>query len=94
MTARVGHPAADVARTTVLLRFGPVLNASWLMQKLVNRLRGKFFRTYLSRYLELNPAMTAAQIDAWLPLVALARLAENIPGEKGKLQAFLQKTFH
>ena len=94
MTAHIGHPAADVARTIVLLRFGPVLNASWLMQNLVNLLRGIFLRTYLRRYLELNPAMTAAEVDAWLPLVALARLAENIPGEKGRLEVFLRKAFY
>jgi hypothetical protein len=93
MTAHCGPPAANVARTIVLLRFGPVLNASWLMQVLVNLLRRIFLRTYLRRYLELNQAVTIAAIEAWLPLVALARLAENIPGERGKLQAFLQKTF-
>ena len=93
MTAYVGQPAADVARTTVLIRFGPVLDASWLMQQLVNLLRGIFFRTYLHRYIELNPAVTSAAIDAWLPLVALARLAEEIPGEKGKLEAFLELAF-
>jgi hypothetical protein len=94
MTAYAGQPAADVARTTVLLRFGPVMDASWLMQQLVNLLRGIFFRTYLRRYLELNPAVTIAAIDAWLPLVALARLAEGIPGEQGKIKAFLQKAFN
>jgi hypothetical protein len=94
MTARVGQPAADVARTMVLIRFGPVLDASWLMKRFVDLLRGIFFRTYLRRYLELNPAVTVAAIDAWLPLVALARLAEDIPGEKGKLQAFLLRAFH
>lgn len=93
MTARCGPPAADVARTMVLLRFGPVMNASWLMQMLANLLRGTFSRAYLQRYLELNPAVTTALIDAWMPLLALARLAEDIPGEKGKLQAFLQKAF-
>jgi hypothetical protein len=94
MTACAGQPAADVARTTVLLRFGPVLDASWLMRQLVNLLRGIFYRTYLHRYLELNPAVTVTAIHAWIPLVAMARLAENIPGEKRKIEVFLQKSFH
>jgi len=94
MTAHCGPPAADVARTIVLLRFGPVLNANWLMRMLANSMRGIFLRTYLQHYLELNPAVTPAIIDVWLPLLALARMAEDIPGEKGKLQAFLQKAFH
>jgi hypothetical protein len=93
MTACAGPPAADVARTIVLLRFGPVLDASWLMQQLINLLRGIFFRIYLKCYLELNPDITAAAIDAWLPVVAVARLAEGIPGEKDRLQAFLHKAF-
>jgi hypothetical protein len=70
-----------------------VLDASWLMQQLVNMLRGAFFRAYLKRYLELNPDITAAAIDAWLPVMAVARLAEGIPGEKDRLQAFLHKAF-
>jgi hypothetical protein len=93
LTACAGQPAADVARTIVLLRFGPVLDASWLMQKLVNLLRGIFFRTYLNRYLELNPAVTVAAIDAWVPVLAVARLAEDIPGEKDRLQTFLHRAF-
>lgn len=93
MTARAGQPAADVARTVMMLRFGPVLNASWLMRLLTNLLRGIFLRAYRRRYFELNRAVTAAAVDAWLPPVALARLAENIPGEKEKLQAFLHAAF-
>jgi hypothetical protein len=90
MTACSGAPAADVARTTVLIRFGPVLDASWFMQKLATLLRGIFYRTYLRRYLELNPSVNIAAINAWLAPVALARLVEGIPGEKDKLLAFLQ----
>jgi hypothetical protein len=93
MTAYAGLPAADVARTTVLVCYGPVLDANWLMKQLVNLLRGLFFRIYLRRYLELNPAVTTSAIDAWLPLVALARLAEDIPGEKEKLETVLRKAF-
>jgi hypothetical protein len=94
MTACAGQPAADVARTTLLIRFGPVMDANWLMQLLVSLLRGIFFRSYLYHYLELNPAVTVAAIKAWLPLVALARLAEGIPGEKPRLLEFLRKFFH
>jgi hypothetical protein len=83
-----------VARTVALLRFGPVLDASWLMQRLANLLRRIFFNTYLKRYLELNPAVTSTAIDDWLPPVALSRLAENIPGEKGRFLAFLTKAIH
>jgi hypothetical protein len=93
MTACAGAPAADLARTTLLIRFGPVLDANWLMQLLANLLRGIFYRTYQRRYFELNPAVTTAEIAAWLPVVALARLAEDIPGEKDRLLAVVQKDF-
>jgi hypothetical protein len=93
MTAHAGQPAADAARTIVLLRFGPVQDASWLMQQLVDLLRGVFFHTYLHHYLELNPTVTAAAIDDWLPVVAVARLVEDIPGEKDRLLTFLHKAF-
>jgi len=92
MTACSGAPAADVARTTVLIRFGPVLDATWLMQQLADLLRGIFYRTYLRRYLELNPSVTIADVNAWMMPVALARMAEGIPGEKSRLLAFLRNT--
>lgn len=94
MTARCGPPAADVARTIIMLRFGPVMDASWLLKMLVNLLRGIFLHAYMRHYLELNPAVTAVTINDWLPVVALARLAEDIPGERRKLQAFIRKAFH
>jgi hypothetical protein len=37
--------------------------------------------------------VTTAEIAAWLPVVALARLAEDIPGEKDRLLAVVQKDF-
>jgi aminoglycoside phosphotransferase (APT) family kinase protein len=93
MTAHCGNPAADVARTTVLIRFGPVLDANWMMGRLVNLLRGIFYRTYIRRTLELTPAVTSAAINLWLPPVAMARLAEDIPGEKGRLLGLIQRAY-
>jgi aminoglycoside phosphotransferase (APT) family kinase protein len=92
MTACSGAPAADVARTTILIRFGPLLDAAWWMQQLANLLRGIFYRAYLRRYLERSPSVTIAEIHAWLMPVALARLAEGIPGEQTRLLAFLRNT--
>ncbi len=89
MTARAGQPAADVARTVTLLRFGPVLDASWLMRLLTNLLRGIFFRAYLRRYLELNPAVTAAAVDAWLPWPAWPKTS---PARKSRSQPFSSKS--
>jgi ATP/maltotriose-dependent transcriptional regulator MalT len=37
---------------------------------------------------------TCGRPVVWLSLVALARLAEDIPGEKSRLQSYLRKAFH
>ena len=88
-----GQPAADIARSEVVIRFGPLLHASWLEKHLVGVIRRIFFRAYLTRYRKLNPSVTLAEIQEWLPLVALARLAEKIPGEENQLQSIIQTAF-
>ena len=69
------------------------MDASWLMKLLINSLRGIFYRVFLNRYLELDPAVTTEAINALLPLMVLAHLAEEIPGEKSRIEAFLRKAF-
>jgi len=93
MTACTSQPAADVARTEVIINFSPLPQVAWPVKQLAGLLRKVFFRTYLKRYGELNPAVTATEVEEWLPIVALARLAEKIPGEKSQLEAFIRKAF-
>lgn len=82
MTARQGHPLGDVARTAVILKVGQPPNASWIQRTILSLSRRLLYRTYLSRYLQLNPGFTYKDIQRWMIPVAAGRLREDIPGEK------------
>lgn len=69
--ATSGPPAADVARSYVLMRHGAGHELS---------------DAYLDRYLAASQ-LTEADIRAWLPIIAAARLAENVPEENERLLA-------
>jgi aminoglycoside phosphotransferase (APT) family kinase protein len=78
-----GHPSADVAKTVLLLRLGEPpegTRARWL----IDRLRRRFQRAYLSRY-RGNRTVPESELQAWLLPVAAARLADGIPQERKKL---------
>ena len=90
MTAHQGHPLADVARTSVLFRFAQVPGAGRAMRTLVNLWRGQFYRTYIGRYLELNPGYSQEGIRRWMVPVADGRLKEEIPGEQPALLRFIE----
>ncbi|MEA3326149.1 MAG: aminoglycoside phosphotransferase family protein [Chloroflexota bacterium] len=90
VTAKQGHPHSDVARTCVILKFGQLSYGGWAMRTLANILRSAFYRTYLSCYLELNPATTTDEIIDWMVPVAIARLDENVPGEREPILSFVQ----
>jgi aminoglycoside phosphotransferase (APT) family kinase protein len=90
MTACQGNPLADVARTALIFKVAQVPGAGWATQVIVNLWRGLFQRTYLSRYLELNPGVTREAITTWMIPVAAGRLKEGIPGEEEALLKFIQ----
>lgn len=79
-----GHPMADVARTEILIgnsHLG-VLNPAlrWLFER-ANRLILSLYRRQYARQGNLDPAL----VEAYRPVVAAARLAENIEAERGAL---------
>ena len=90
ITGVQGHPAADVARTLILLNIGQVPGANLFVRRYTNLVKGSFSRTYLSRYFELNPEVTMEQVNTWLVPVATARLRENIAGEREALVKLLR----
>jgi uncharacterized protein (TIGR02172 family) len=71
-----GNPLADVARSSVLLLGG--LASPHFSRAQKARIR-RVHRTYLQRYFQLRPE-GQAQCQAWHPIVAAARLSENIAG--------------
>ena len=81
--AATGHPLADVARTSLLLRVGalpPGTAARWL----IAAGRRLFHMIYLNRYFRLRPG-DRRQLTAWQTVVAAARLRESIPEERDRL---------
>ncbi len=85
VSASRGHPLADVAQTELLLRIGePPETPSGVERGLLAVARGYVRRTYLRRYLQRSPARPE-EFAAWRLPIAVARLAEEIPGEQSKL---------
>jgi len=82
MSGTQGHPLADVAWTSMLFRVGVAPFWGWFKRGLIGMFRALFHTVYLRRYLALRPGVTRAQINAWVPVVAAARLGERI--EEGK----------
>jgi uncharacterized protein (TIGR02172 family) len=83
MTATRGHPAADVARTRLLLTLGQPPNGG-LANFFILLGRRLYYRTYLKRYAESAPQVVW-QSEAFLPVMAAARLNEDIANERAAL---------
>ena len=90
MTAHQGHPLADVARTTILLKIGQVPYGGRVMRTVINLWRGLFLKTYLSRYFELNLHLRRDDLTPWLIPVAVGRLKEGIAGEQEALLGVIE----
>ncbi|GIV64072.1 MAG: aminoglycoside phosphotransferase family protein [Chloroflexota bacterium] len=73
--ATLGNPLADVARTTILALGAAACQMRGVFQKAWVRL---FHATYLRHYFNLRPG-GKQEYARWLPIVAAARLSENIP---------------
>jgi len=83
MTACIGSPGADVARTSLLLSIGAKA-AGKQVRPIIRNVIKLYHRTYLQRYrlLEPEPVKEAAR---WSPVIAAARLSENIIPERKAL---------
>ncbi|GAB4517630.1 MAG: aminoglycoside phosphotransferase family protein [Anaerolineae bacterium] len=100
LAARCGPPAADVARTSLLLRISANPRrrpARWLVQSL----RWLFHAVYLNRYLMLYATTTPStaemkrrlreEINRWMLPMAAARLREEIPFERPRLLRLIRR---
>jgi len=83
MTASLGDPWADVARTSMILTIG-VKAAGKQAPPHLRLLSGLFHRTYLERYRALVPD-GRDRLARWLPIIAAARLNEQIAPERAAL---------
>lgn len=84
VTARRGHPLADVARTMILLSLGEPPDTPLWMRTLFRVIRRIYLDTYLGRYCA-QQRVSRAEIETWIPFRAAARLNEAIPGEQDAL---------
>jgi uncharacterized protein (TIGR02172 family) len=83
MTAAKGHPAADVARTRLLLKMGdPPQGGALRMILLLGR--DLYYRSYLQAYRQSSPGIVK-QSQAFMTIQMAARLNEDIPVEREKL---------
>jgi thiamine kinase len=89
MTAARGHPLADVARSIVLIRSGPP-GLSGVRRRLLGTATGLFQAAYLQRYGELRP-LDRDLLAAWLPVVAAARMDEQIEGQRDWLLGIVER---
>ena len=76
MDAARGNPLADVARTSII--FLGATETEEIPNPFVRVLVKVFHSIYLSHYFRLRPG-GEAEYSRWLPIVAGARLNENIP---------------
>lgn len=82
MTATRGDPAADVARTWLLLRTPSMPDDTpFFMRALSGPLKGFFLDRWFRAYLAAS-GTDRASVMRWIPPLAAARLNENIPGER------------
>lgn len=81
ITGSAGNPWADVARTSVVLRVGARAALGNPLLRACSRL---FHRAYLNHYCSLCPDRHDL-FGRWLPIIAAARLHENIMAERDML---------
>ena len=85
MTATHGSPVADVARTVLLFRFAVLPPGMPPAKRLMTTaLRRAFLAAYLRSYRAERPC-AAGDIQAWIPILAAARLVEGIAAEQEML---------
>ncbi len=89
MTARQGHPLADVARSCIIMHYGEVPGNSRVQNLLINTWRRFFLHAYMVRYLDLHPGTSKEEILRWMVPVAAARLDEKIAGEREPILRFI-----
>ena len=79
-----GAPASDAACTAILLRIADASHGDLRVTWVERETRERFYRAWLARYRKLRPD-AAQQMWSWMLPVAVARVADDIPGERERL---------
>jgi hypothetical protein len=89
-----GTPAADFARTQLLLRQAdPLPGTPLLFRMLLSAGRSMFADMFARTYRNAGP-QPLSNVDAWTVVHAAARLAEGIPAERPRLVGILDAAYH
>lgn len=91
MTACIGSPWTDVARTSLILSIG-AKSAGNQVRPILRTVVHLYHRTYLHRYRALKPDRTG-EFAAWMPVIAAARGNENIIPEREALIKIVEEGF-
>ena len=93
ITAGMGNPFADVARTHYILKRGaPMSDLSMLTKLLIKIFQLFVSRIYLKTYKKLT-GITKKDLKEWEIIIQAARLSENIPEEQQYLLKNLKSYF-
>jgi len=87
--ATSGHPLADVARTTLMMKHA-VVPSHIPGRHIIQVGRMVWYQLYLRRYCRLQ-SVSPKQVEAWLLPVAAARLSEGIPEEEERLLRLIRQ---
>ncbi|SHM33237.1 TIGR02172 family protein [Anaerosporobacter mobilis DSM 15930] len=90
MTACRGDACADVARTCIMLKYGGVEHAPWIMKKLISITQHRIYKVYIKEYLMISNRRIE-DINRWELPVAAARLSEWIPEDEKRILVQLVK---
>lgn len=92
-SATLGHPLADVARTSLMFKYGTLPDdLSLIKKKIIHMTRKLFLNAYLNAYIKLAKCHKK-DILLWEPVVAAARLVEGIPlKEKEQLKKIIYQS--
>ena len=77
MTACQGDACADVARTGILLKYGEVPHAPWIIRKIISIFQHHIYKIYIKEYLKISKR-NIEDVNRWILPVAAARLREWI----------------
>ena len=91
MTACIGSPWTDVARTSLILSIG-AKSARKQVRPILRAVVHLYHRTYLHRYQALKPDRTG-EFASWMPVIAAARGNENIIPEREALIKIVEEGF-
>jgi uncharacterized protein (TIGR02172 family) len=85
ITGSMGTAAADVARTSLLIRFGSMPpGTSFIIKNVIKYVRGYLYKGYIDRYLKVS-GMKMEEVEKWELPVAAARLVEWVPNSEKKM---------